>query len=410
MRHRDLKRGLRGLPIPDEHGALERGWRVVRAGFEGRQPASQPTRAPVRIAIAFAVAAIGLVLVLTPAGAKVVDAVRDVVKPGDPDARPLTSLPAPGDLLVESPQGPWVVHRDGSQRLLGDYRQASWSPNGVFVAVTAERQLSAIEPDGTVRWSINRPHPSDPRWLPVTGYRIVYRTGSSMRVVGGDGLNDHLLDPSVAPTPAAWRPAQLPQAKIGGRGRYVLALAQPDGSVQMVGANSGHLFWRSRPGPVPKVLDWSADSELLAALSSRELRVYSGTDGELIRTVRLPDGMRATDGAFAPAGKSFAITGTSRTRHGPRSRALLVPLGSAQPKLRPLLADPGSFSDVSWSPDGHWLLVAWRDADAWLFLRPRHPGDVETAGEVSRQFSPGSAGGPGFPRPAGWCCTAAGAP
>jgi hypothetical protein len=75
------------------------------------------------------------------------------------------------------------------------------------------------------------------------------------------------------------------------------------------------------------VLDWSADSEVLAALSSRELRIYSGSDGHLIRTLPLP-GMRATDGAFAPAGKSFAVTGTSRTRHRPKSKALLVPLGA----------------------------------------------------------------------------------
>jgi WD40-like Beta Propeller Repeat len=406
---RDLQERLRDAPIPDEHGARERGWRVVSAAYADRHPVTQPARVRVRVAIAAGLAALILALVLTPAGAKVVDLVRDVVRPSAKQAKPLTSLPTSGSLLVESQQGPWVFHRDGSQRLLGDYGQASWSPNGVYAAVTSADQLSAVEPDGTVHWSINRRHPADPRWVPVTGYRIAYRTGSAMRVVAGDGTGDHLLDPKVAPTPPAWRPSQLPQAKTGGGGRDVLALAKPDGRVRMVSANSGHLFWSTAPGPVPKVLDWSADSAWLVALSSREIRVFSALTGELMRTVRLPAGMHATDGEFAPTGKSFAVTGTAHTAHGPQSRALLIQLGGPHPRLRSLLADPGTFSDVSWSPDGRWLLVAWRDADAWLFLRPGHPGDVQTAGDISRQFSPGATADRGFPRPAGWCCTVGGA-
>jgi len=406
---RDLRDRLRDAPIPDEQGARERGWRIVRAAYFERRPVTHPARIPVRLAIAAGLAAIILAVVLTPAGAKVVDFVRDVVRPSARQAKPLTSLPSSGALLVESQQGPWVFHRDGSQRLLGDYKQASWSPNGIYVAVTGTNQLTAVEPDGTVHWSINRRHPTDPRWVPVTGYRVAYRAGSSMRVVGGDGLGDHLLDQKVAPTPPAWRPAQLPQAKTGGGGRNVLALAKPDGSVRMVGANSGRVFWHTGSGPVPEVLDWSADSSWLVALSTRELRVFSALSGDLIRTFHLPAGMRATDGEFAPTGKSFAVTGTARTPHGVQSKALLIPIGAAQPKPRPLLTDPGTFSDVSWSPDGGWLLVAWRDADSWLFLRPGHPGDVATAGEISRQFNPGSMSDRGFPTPAGWCCTTGGA-
>jgi hypothetical protein len=396
---RDLRDRLRDAPIPDEQGARERGWRIVRAAYAERRPTPQPGRAPVRLAIAAGLAAVVLALVLTPAGATVVDLVRDVVKPNARQARPLTSLPAPGDLLV--------VHRDGSQRLLGDYRQASWSPHGLFAAVTNDRQLLALDPEGNVRWSLNRRHPRDPRWLPGTGFRIAYRSGSSMRVVHGDGLRDRLLDPRVAPTPPAWA-MPLPQAKMGNGGEYVLALAKPGGSIEEIDTQSHRVLWRSGPGPVPEVLDWSADGSWLAALSPTELRVFTA-QGELIRTVRLRRGIRATDGGFAPTGRSFAVTGTSRTRHGRRSTALIVPLGAAQPKPRPLLADPGTFSNLSWSPDGRWLLVAWRDADAWLFIRPQHPGHVKTAGSISDQFSPGSTGPAAFPRPAGWCCSAAGA-
>jgi hypothetical protein len=246
--------------------------------------------------------------------------------------------------------------------------------------------------------------------LPDTGVRIAYRSGSSMRVVGGDGIGDHLLDRNVAPAAPAWA-APLPQAKMGsGTGQYVLALAKPDGTVEEVDADSGTVFWRSGSGPVPEVLDWSADGSRLAALSATELRVFTG-QGDLVQTVHLPRGLRATDGAFGPTGKSFAVTATKRTAHGRRSEALIIKLGTATPKPRALLADPGTFSSVSWSPDGRWLLFAWPDANAWLFVRPERPGHVETVGDIDRQFSPGasSSGSGGFPRPAGWCCTVAGA-
>ena len=409
MRSADLRRRLRDAPMPDEHEARERGWRVVHAAYAGHRPVGAPATAPRRLAVALAMAAIVLAVVLTPAGAKVVDLVRDVVMPNAREAKPLTALPAPGTLLVESDQGPWVVQRDGSQRLLGDYREAEWSPHGYYVAVTSEHQLSAVEPDGTVHWSLNRRAPSDPRWVPETGYRIAYRTGSSMRVVGGDGVEDHMLDPSVAPTPPAWRPVPLARAKMtqGEAGENVVAVAEPDGRIELIDADTLTVYWRTPRGPVPTELAWSADVARLVALSGSEVRVFS-SGGKLLRTVRLPAGMEATDGAFAPTGKAFAVTGTMRTHHGLRSQALVIPLAESQPKPRPLLANTGTFSDLSWSPDGRWLLVAWRDADAWLFLRPRRPGDVQTAGQVSRQFSPGSTSGAKVPQPVGWCCTSIG--
>lgn len=407
MRARELGRRLRDAPIPEEHAARERGWRLVRAAYAERRPSTAGSPTSTRLAVALAAAAIVLAVALTPAGAKVVDFVGDVVRPNAREARPLTSLPAPGSLLVESQQGPWVFHRDGSQRLLGDYRQATWSPNGAFVATTDARQLSAVEPDsGTVHWSISRRHPADPRWAPGNGYRVAYRSGSSMRVVAGDGTHDHLLDANVAPTPAAWRPGTNcpPTSETG---PCVLALAKPDGAVRTVDADSAKVLWASAPGPLPRLLDWSADGSLVAALSRTELRVFSADDGSLIRIVRLPDGMHATDGAFAPAGKSFAVTGI--VHHGHRSKALVVNLGASGAEPRPLLTDPGAFTDVSWSPERDWLLIAWRSADAWLFLSPRHPRDAETAGQISRQFDPGASGSARFPRPAGWCCTQGGA-
>jgi hypothetical protein len=409
MRPNELRRRLRDAPIPNQHDARERSWRVVRGAYDERAPMSLPARAPKRLALALAAAGVVLAVVLTPAGAKVVDFVRDVVRPSAREARPLTSLPAPGSLLVESANGPWVVQEDGSQRLLGDYRDAEWSPHGYYVAVTNDHQLSAVEPDGTVHWSLNRPHPRDPRWVPQTGYRIAYRTGPSMRVVAGNGVEDHLLDPTVARTAPAWRPVPLARAKAteGNAGANVVAVAQPDGSIETIDADTLTVYWRTPPGPVPTELAWSADASRLVALAGSEVRVFSG-GGRLLRRVRLPSQMTATDGAFAPTGKSFAVSATANRDNSRRSVLFTVALGADRPQARPLLADPGTFDALAWSPDGRWLLVAWRDADAWLFLRPEHPGDVETAGQISRQFSPGSAGASAAPRPAGWCCTATG--
>ena len=55
------------------------------------------------------------------------------------------SLPASGRLLVASVEGSWVVHRDGSKRFLGDYRESSWSPKGKFVVGTRGHELFVKE-------------------------------------------------------------------------------------------------------------------------------------------------------------------------------------------------------------------------------------------------------------------------
>ena len=409
MTSSDLRRRLRDAEIPDEHGAHERGWRVVRAGFEERRPVRHAAPITSRLAIALGTAGLILALVLTPAGAKVVDLVQDVV-PGGKPARPLTSLPAPGQLLVESAQGPWVLNEDGSQRLLGDYREATWSPHGYFVAATTPTQLIAVEPDGTPHWSLQRPNPVDPRWAP-SGYRIAYRTGSSMRVVAGDGTGDHLLDRHVAPRPPAWRPVPFPEAKMSpnGTGTHVLALVKPDGRVEVIDADSRDVYWRSAPGRVPTELDWSANGSRLVALTGSTLRVF-GAKGDVLLTEHLAPGFQATSGEFAPVGTTFAVVGKAVAGYQSRGAVFIVDLGisTAEPK-RLLPGLPGGFDPVSWSPDGRWLLIAWRDANEWLFIRPEQPGRIKTAGDISGQFDPGARGRSGFPRLAGWCCTVSGA-
>ena len=66
---------------PTSTGRASAGGGWCSAAYAERQPATQPARIRVRVAVAAGLAALALALVLTPAGAKVVDFVRDVVTP-----------------------------------------------------------------------------------------------------------------------------------------------------------------------------------------------------------------------------------------------------------------------------------------------------------------------------------------
>jgi dipeptidyl aminopeptidase/acylaminoacyl peptidase len=386
----DLRQQLRDAPIPDEQGARERGWRVVRAGFQGHRPPTRAARVPARLGIAIAVAALALALVLTPAGAKVMDVVRDVVQPGEENARPaLTSLPSPGNLLVTSPKGAWIVHEEGSKRLLGAYDDATWSPSGLYVAVTRGRELTAVKPDGTVRWSLPAGRPiSDPAWAP-SGYEIAYRAGDSVRVVEGDGDHDHLLAKRAAPAPPVWAPETE---------RNVLAFVGQDGAVRAVRVDvkSEQTLWRSAPfGGGVKALAWSSTGHLLVLTRS----FFTILDRRGQPTAKGPTGGSAESAGFSPDGKSIALARRIRTR----SELVTLGTGPNKPESR-LYAGAGRFTDVAWSPDGDWVVLGWRDADQWLFIRPDDRRRIAMA-DIAQQFAPGSSATPiGFPRIAGWCC------
>ena len=50
-------------------------------------------------------------------------------------------------MLAVSSRGPWVVDPDGSKRLLGAYRSATWSPFGRFIVATKANELDTLEPE-----------------------------------------------------------------------------------------------------------------------------------------------------------------------------------------------------------------------------------------------------------------------
>jgi dipeptidyl aminopeptidase/acylaminoacyl peptidase len=383
---------LRDRPVPDQDAAEARAWRVVSAAFEaeGRAPDSvRPRRGRLALALA-AVLLLAAALALTPAGAKVGDLIGDVVDPGRDRAEPaLTELPTGGRLLVESARGPWIVHRDGSKRLLGDYDQATWSPRGLFVAVTRPHELVAVDPVGEVRWSISqRGTIRDPGWAP-SGLRVAYRSGDSLRVVAGDGTGDRVVDERVAPTAPIWQPGP----------RHLLTYVDRDGRVRLVDVDAGRRVWTSaRFASRVKSLDWSSDGARLLVLTSS---FYGVLDEHGRSIAKGATRGAAADATFSPDGPIALIRRSEAGTAAGRSELVLV---NEFGEERRVFAGPGRFTGIAWSPDGRWLLLGWRDADQWLFIRPSDEKLVAVS-NISRQFDPGGSGAAAFPRLAGWCCS-----
>lgn len=363
-RDRELERRLRELQAPDEAEAEARAWPVVRAAYAERTPIHAAPRLR-RLALIAAGGAAALAIGLSPAGAKVGDFVGDVVGIAKDDAKPeLRSLPAAGELLVDSSRGPWIVRDDGSKRLLGDYRQATWSPHGVYVAVADGRQLAALDSGGNVRWTFPAPGlVRDPRWGgSAVDTRIAYRSGNDMRVIAGDGdpATDRLVARDVAPIAPAWRP--VGHSKLGTPAAigFVVTFVDGDGRVRSVNVDTGERL------PVRR-----ADRRRLPA----------------------PAKGGAEDRALSPDGSQLA-----RLEHvGATDRLIVTRAGGGASVL---FSARGRLTGPTWSPDGRRLQIGWPAADQWLFIDVEHPRDVDAYDRIREQFDPGGDGR--FPNPVGW--------
>jgi hypothetical protein len=396
-----LRTLLREEPVPSAAEAERRGLELVARAYAERRPERQPVRLR-RLAAALAVISLLAALVLSPAGAAVRDWVDDVFTAGVRDAEPaLTEIPGGGELLVQSRRGPWAVQADGSRRLLGDYREATWSPHGFFVAVATGRTLSAIEPDGTPRWSISasdRLH--DPRWSP-SGFRIAYLAGNSLRVVRADGTRDALIGPASAAVAPAWFPPGLHLLAYVDRERRTL-IAEADAARTMDAATAS-------PGVVG--LNWSADGRSLLELSKRNLWLrevrMSKLAGSLrlgaARRIPLPAAAVIRAAAFSPRGNAIAILLDRSLGPGPpRSEALLIdPAGGP---ARRLFSVSGHLTELAWSPDGRRLLLTWPAADQWLFVPTEGGARLRAIADIAAVFAPGNARRATYPRIDGWCC------
>jgi hypothetical protein len=373
-----VKRELERIALPDEHAARERAWAVVQAGFAEREPAARE-RHRLRLATAIAIVAALVAAALSPPGRAVLSELRAAV--GVETAEDgLFSLPAPGQLLVASDAGVWVVQRDGSKRLLGDYREASWSPFGRFVVAARANELAALEPDGGVRWTLGRPGVTAPRWTgSETDTRIAYVDRSGIRIVAGDGTDDRLLAPRRGPV--TWR---------AGRG-HVLATLQGS-RILLQDTDSGRVLGRAFAGPAGDVLgfEWSPSGRHVLVTHPWELDLV---DVERRARVTIPiRGRDAVSAAWSPDGRTIAVaTPTS---------VLLYDVRRPRAAPRRLFAGAGPFAGLAWSPDGRWLLLDWPAADQWVFLRA-DGRSIRAVAHLSEQFRSQAS-----PRTQGWCCAA----
>ena len=367
-----MRRELEQIDVPGEHDARERTWSVVQSAFDEREPTPQASHWPRVAAVAIALSAV-LAAALSPPGRAVLDEIREVV--GVERAQPaLFSLPAPGQLLVASDAGVWVVQEDGSKRLLGPYREASWSPFGRYVVAARQNELAALEPDGDVRWTLARPGVRSPRWTGTEAdTRIAYVDRTGLRVVAGDGSDDRLLAAGVR-GPIAWRPGA----------RFLLAYATPR-AVRVVDSETGRTLWQvTRPvGPVD--LEWSSDGSLLLVLATRHIRLY-GVRGYIFektspKTAPYVAGARPRSGQIAAA-----------LSHAGQSKAYIF-------SGRTLFNGTGVFQELLWSPGGRWVLVTWPTADQWVFVDAERRDQIRAVSNISEQFRSRS-----FPQVQGWCC------
>jgi hypothetical protein len=383
-----VKRRLERVPLPDEHGAEERAWQTVRAAYEEREP----VRWPRKHARSVAFAAVGVAIVaaaVTPPGKSVVNSVRDAVGRekvvGVKNAhRELVRLPAPGQLLVNSAHGPWVVQENGSRRSLGTYRMASWSPHGKFVAAVRHGyELATLEPNGKVHWVKPRKQGvASPRWS-YEGYRIAYLSGNSLRVITGDGATDWGLGGADAQVAPAWRPAT-----------HEVAFVTLDGSVRVMDADKRTVLWTEPAGRLTKranidtvrALSWSDDGAQLLARGNNSVTT-STSSGNLLgaATTKGP----AIAAAFAPHSHRFALV------VGPT--VVLVSGDTLHFDDRPLFTATRRLAGIAWAPDASWLLVSWPSADQFVFVRLGTP-KLMAVSNITLQFGPGA-------RVDGWCCT-----
>jgi hypothetical protein len=373
-----VRQELERAPLPDAEAAERRARAVVLVAFSEREPVRRERHALRVAAIAVAAAALLAGAFTTSPGRAVLDEIREAV--GVERAQPaLFSLPASGRLLVASDVGVWVVQADGSKRLLGPYREASWSPFGRFVVAARRDELAALEPDGDVRWTLARPRVRFPRWAgTASDTRVAYLSRGTLRVVAGDGGDDRLLRARVRLVAPAWRPA----------GGFVLTFVDRSGSVVSEDVERREVLWRRSYARPILQLAWSADGRRLIVRLANRVDVLT-RDGTLFTGVRA-GGFRVTASAFRPllheSTHALARTGNSEVLH------------VGEPGGR-LFAGTGAFSDLTWSSDGRWLLVGWPAADQWVFVRA-DGRRIRAVANVAGQFRSRS-----LPRVEGWCCS-----
>jgi hypothetical protein len=362
-------------PAPGEHEAGDRSWEVVRTAFEERIPA--PRKRDRRPLVVAAVGAAVVTAALSPPGLALWGSLRDAVRNKDH----LLSLPAPGRILVNAQSGAWVVQRDGSKRFLSGYANAAWSPHGLYLAAARDNQLVAMEPNGKVHWKLARSRSvGGPEWS-YDGYRIAYLSGRELRVVNGDGTGDRLIVPNAGGSQLAayaWRP-----------GTHQLAYNVGKSTLVLLDVDARRVVWRRQARGLEQLL-WSDDGKrLLVASGPPHVLDDSG------RTVATFRPRSVLPALFVRGSHALALVSVAN-----RSSTVAIYFGPRYQHRRAVFSGAGLFGGIAWSPDSRWLLIDWRSADQWLFLRSAPVRRIHVQ-NVGNTFDSGPEH---YATLGGWCC------
>jgi hypothetical protein len=394
MTEAELRERLRATPVENDPEAERRAWQVVRSSYEPAGTARRRRRWQITvpaIACAVAITAIVLTSASVPRDA-LARWIRQAIGLSAQPRSMLAGLPGGGQMLVDSPDGPWIVHADGTRRYLGPYTGAAWSPHSLYVVAWRGATLAALDPHGHPVWTLG----SDAtvrvaRWSP-DGYRIAYLAGQVLNIVAGDGSDNHQLDPRVEPVTPAWQP-DTGQA-------HRVAFVDRLGDIEMRDAATGALLWRIKPPAPPQQLLWSRDGTRLLTTATRRLSVYDARGGLITsRTVASSDTVGPA--AFATRYR-FAII-LHQIRQPTDTVALL---NAGQPGLdrvpQTVFTVPYRITGIAWSPDDRWLITSSPSADQWIFVRVVAPTRLTAVSDITGQVQPKRSRATGFPVLAGW--------
>jgi Tol biopolymer transport system component len=245
-------------------------------------------------------------------------------------------------------------------------------------------ELRALEPNGDLHWSVGRAGLASPRWSNEgTGdERVAYLARSTLRVIGGDGRGDRALARGVAPVAPAWRPRT-----------HVLAYVDDTGKIVVRGADTGAIEWSSSAQQRASGLEWSDDGRYLLARGPSSITIFSYTGRQRLTPLG-PGAAPVIDAAFRPSSHALAFVQRSAGRSTVWFYSQVTPDATA---ARRVFTGAGDFDRIAWSPDARWLLLSWRSADQWLFIRSAAVRKVVPISGIEEAFGPDAV-------PAGWCC------
>ena len=98
---------------------------------------------------------------------------------------------------------------------------------------------------------------------------------------------------------------------------------------------------------------------------------------------------------FAPRGRALAVVTSTEGRN-----TLAVYSGPRFTRRRVVFTGAGAFAGIAWSPDARWLLIDWRSADQWLFIRSAAVQRIAVR-NIGTTFDSGPEHGAVL---GGWCC------